>query len=235
MRSCPLNRFGGTTALHSGFRPKVIGWDDKPLKADPMIRRLIALILCLLPVLAMPAAADERPRAGLMWNRSGLPATLPMLVKTLPGKDYVAYIVDPETDAPVMAGYIHGGRLFRLLVPPGTWMVRFAYGSDWQNEGQLFGSDTGWTQMDAPLAFGAGVARRHGHIITLIEQNGKMRVADARPQTHCQIAGLDSTRHGWQGANREIASLLAGNGMGDFWGELRYNELDLNLRQIVCG
>ena len=199
------------------------------------MRRLIVLVLCLLPLLTAVARADERPRAGLMWNRSGLPATLPLLVKTLPGKDYVAYIVDPETDQPVMAGYIHGGRLFRLLVPPGTWTVRFAFGSDWQDEDRLFGADTGWTQMDGSLTFGAGMTRRRGHIITLIEQNGKMRVADVRAQIHCQIAGWDRTRHGWDNANQEIASLLAGNGQGAFWGELRYVELDMRLRQTVCG
>ena len=75
------------------------------------MRRLFALlILSVLPVVAPPAVAvaEDRPRAGLMWNRSGLPATFPLVVKTPAGDDYVLFVADPQD-----------GRLDLLVVPAG--------------------------------------------------------------------------------------------------------------------
>ena len=86
------------------------------------MRRLLALLLLI--ALALPAWAQDRPRAGLMWNRSGLPATFPVVVKTPPGEDYVMFVTRPAGGAAVMAGYARGGDFFRLLVPPGEWRLR---------------------------------------------------------------------------------------------------------------
>jgi hypothetical protein len=157
--------------------------------------RIFALLICLiLPGLAL---AEDRPRAGLMWNLSGLPATFPLIVKTLPGKDYVLFVDDPATDRPVMSGYIRGGNHFRLLLPPGSWTLRFAFGKDWQGEDQLFGPETGWAKTDAPLDFHViGIDRRRAYIVTLIEQNGKLRIADMQADAECQ-------RVIWHSENRE--------------------------------
>lgn len=151
-----------------------------------MIRRLILLSLCLLlPTLA----AADRPRAGILWNRSGLPATFPLQVKTLPGNDYVVFLIEPDSSEPAMAGYIRGGDFFRLLVPPGRYLLRFAYGTDWQGEDALFGPLTDWTETEKVLDFRIlGTARRSGYLVTLIERNGVMKIVDARPQDWCQIA-----------------------------------------------
>jgi hypothetical protein len=160
-----------------------------------MLRR-IALVLCLmLPVIAL---AEERPRAGLIWNRSGLPATFPLVVKSAPGQDYVLFVDDPGTDTPVMAGYIHGGDHFRLLLPPGRWQLRFAYGTEWQGEDNLFGPRTGWTRTETPLDFRIiGIDRRRAYVVTLIEQDGTVRIADARPDAECQMVLWDSEIREW--------------------------------------
>lgn len=149
--------------------------------------RLVFLLICLW--LPLTAAAEDRPRAGIMWNRSGLPATFPLQVRTLPGKDYVVFLVEPASGSEVMAGYIRGGQFFRLLVPPGRWLVRFAGGREWQGEAELFGAGTDWTETDEPLEFRIlGTSRRSGYLITLIEQNGSMKIVDAMAQDWCQIA-----------------------------------------------
>ncbi|MCZ0961607.1 hypothetical protein [Paracoccus benzoatiresistens] len=148
------------------------------------MRHLLALLLVI--ALALPAWAQDRPRAGLMWNRSGLPATLPLVVGTEPGQDYVVFLVPPDGGDPVMAGYIHGGTFFRLLVPPGSWHVRFAHGREWQGGDTLFGPDTEWTGVDEPMTFGSGVARRHGYIVRLAEHEGRMQIASTGPLDQCQ-------------------------------------------------
>lgn len=151
--------------------------------------RLVALLILI--AAALPAGAADRPRAGLMWNRSGLPATLPLLVRTGPGQDHVVFLADAR-GRDVLAGYIRGGTLYRVLVPPGTWRVRFAHGRDWTGEDGLFGADTAWTRLDEPLTFKAGVARRRGHIIRLLRDGSGSAVAAVAPLDQCQALTVTS-------------------------------------------
>ena len=213
------------------------------------MRRLIAILLMM--TLALPALAQDRPRAGLMWNRSGLPATLPLVVQTLPGRDYAVFL-SPETGGdPVMAGYIHGGQFFRLLVPPGTWVVRFAHGTDWQGEDALFGPDTEWTEVEEPMTFGASVARKHGYIIRLIETEGKVRVAAAGSLDICQGLTVTTELEERDENDRRALNLLPAPGLQDLRDDfdtfarsdfnrlptpgLRRLDIDLDTRSRVCG
>lgn len=183
-------------------------------------------VICLL-LMPFAAWAEDRPRAGILWNRSGLPATFPLQVKTLPGKDYVVFLVDPETDAPAMAGYIRGGQFFRLLVPPGTYLLRFAYGRDWQGQTDLFGPDTRWTQIDKPLDFRIiGTSRRSGFLVTLIEENGRMKIVDAAPQDWCQILRRTSR-------NRDYPDVPPGTGDADA-PKLRYLDQQVEIHSRLC-
>lgn len=186
--------------------------------------RLICLLLLI--ALSQPVRADDQPRTGLMWNRSGLPATLPLVVVTTPGTDHVVFLSGADgTD--IMAGYIVGGEFFRLLVPPGTWHVRIAHGQRWQDGDLPFGPDTEWTRIARPMTFGAGISRRHGHIIRLIESNGRMQVASIGPLDQCQsltittdVIDLDDER---DDPNRLPAPAL------------RRLEIDVDTRSRVCG
>ncbi|WP_204115362.1 hypothetical protein [Shimia biformata] len=122
---------------------------------------------CLLVwLLAQSGAADERPR-GLMWNRSGLAATLPLQVMTDAGADYLLHLHHPDTRQPVFAAYIRGGTFFLVLVPPGRYELAFATGPAWQDESTLFGPDTRFFVIDPPLEFRATMTRRNGHLIDL--------------------------------------------------------------------
>lgn len=135
-----------------------------------MMRRLSLVIVLFL--LALPAAAIERP-AGLMWNHSGLPLTLPLQVKSDPGADLYLQLSDPATGQAVLAAYVRGGAFFRVLVPPGRWALTFArgrdaQGQDWQGEDGLFGAATEVIALPEPLVFQTeGAARKSGHLIDL--------------------------------------------------------------------
>lgn len=97
--------------------------------------RFVILFLLFLPLSAL---AQDRPAHGLMWNKTGLPATFPLQIKTQPGRDYIVTLVQPDTNADAMAAYITGGRFFRLLVPPGTYRLEIDYGTVWQSETMRF-------------------------------------------------------------------------------------------------
>jgi len=69
-----------------------------------MIRFAIALLL----LLSTPLAAGTRPE-GLMWNRSGLPLTLPLQIQTDDGADYYLELSNPDTAQAVLGAYVRGG------------------------------------------------------------------------------------------------------------------------------
>lgn len=190
-----------------------------------ILRATLVLLLCLL--LPIPAAAQQvdRPKAGILWNRSGLPATFPLQVRTVKGQDYVLFLTDPASGDDKMAGYIRGGEFFRLLVPPGEYQLRFAHGTGWQGPDRLFGDQTGWTEMDKPLDFRViGIGRRQGYVIRLIFSNGKVKVVDARQQSLCQIAHWDYDPRDWRW-RRKILSDVS---------ELYQFDWTLRLRTRLC-
>ncbi len=112
------------------------------------------------------ALAVERPQ-GLLWNRSGLPATLPLQIKTNPGSDYLLHLVPRGTDKVVLAAYVRGGEFFRVLVPPGQFHLHFASGPTWHGETRLFGSDTILFALGTALTFDAKISRKEGHLVDL--------------------------------------------------------------------
>ncbi len=137
---------------------------------------LVRLCLCLSALFLVAEqvqaeGADVPPaKHGLMWHRSGLPAVFPLQVKTLGPQDYYVTLTDFETEETVLAAYIEGGRFFRVLVPPGTFEVRFAYGNIWQGEEALFGPEgkTSFFDMPDPLTFGVrNYNTKGGHLVDL--------------------------------------------------------------------
>lgn len=155
------------------------------------MRRALPALLCLCLCLGLLAAAlparAEQPATGFLWNRSGLPATLPLLVRAPTGMDHVVFLTRPDADAPAVAGYVRGGEMLRLRVPPGDWRISLASGRDWQGEEALFGAGTQRSEWPAPLHFSAGAAELHGHAIDLAEEAGTIAIAGVAPQVVCQL------------------------------------------------
>ncbi|WP_411352575.1 hypothetical protein PNH50_06330 [Leisingera aquaemixtae] len=156
---------------------------------------LLALLACLLPAAVPAQTSPAPPRAGLMWNRTGLPAVFPLQVKTPAGADYYLTLSDAETGAAALAAYIEGGAFFKVLVPPGRYVLRFASGERWQGEDRLFGPGAQTQRFELPqvLEFairGAGI--KAGHAVTLFRQQpgGGLEAAVAA-QHICQIASVE--------------------------------------------
>lgn len=125
---------------------------------------------CVLTLWATLAGAGS-PEHGLLWNRTGLPAVFPLQVKTVAGMDTLLTLQDAETGASALAAYIEGGRFFRVLVPPGTFILHFDQGKDWQSDAELFGStETRSFELSRPLTFRiVGSSVKQGHLVDLTD------------------------------------------------------------------
>ncbi len=163
-----------------------------PCPVFPASLRGVLLACLVLVALAAGAAAEtERPRSGLMWNRTGLPAVFPLQVKSPPGADYYLVLSSEESGDEALAAYFKGGAFFKVLVPPGRFVLHFASGSGWQGERRLFGPETRVFKLPDVLEFairGAGI--KGGHKITLTRSGAYLQAA-VKEQYICQVASLD--------------------------------------------
>lgn len=169
-----------------------------------MLSGLLVLLLCAVAPIVQAGGAqaggaragdDVAPPAGLMWNRTGLPAVFPLQVKTPPGQDYVLTLIDAGTGDAALAAYVRGGAFFKVLVPPGVFRLRFATGDRWRGEDSLFGrgAKTRVFELPTPLTFETrGLGVKAGHVVTLPEQKpGQGAQARLKDQLVCQSFRLE--------------------------------------------
>lgn len=168
------------------------------------MRALVLISFVALMWATVALAQNDPPRQGLMWNRTGLPAVFPLQVKTVVGQNYVLLLSDPKSQADVLAAYITGGEFFRVLVPPGTFRIRFASGITWRGEDAMFGrhGQTQVIELPESLTFEVkGLNKKAGQLIDLTT------IADGDvaqiPRTDLHIC----QHFAWEGS--EIAAALS--------------------------
>lgn len=126
---------------------------------------------CLLAALALAVQASvaaAAPPHGLMWVNSDLPRSFPLQIRTAPGRDAYLVLRDAATDDAVLGAYVEDERFFRVLVPPGRFMLDIAFGTTWQSAASLFGPSTEIYAHPEALEFGnIGGGRKSGHQIDL--------------------------------------------------------------------
>ena len=143
-----------------------------------------ALGALLLILAALPLRADE---SGLLWNRSGLPATFPLQVRSDPGLHWRVTLIDSGSGAPALAAHFRGGRFFRVLVPPGTYTLVFEAGPDWRGAGFGAGGPTRSFAYGRQLVFGVrGLSRKVGHIVDIRAAGQQAQAPVPRRLAICQ-------------------------------------------------
>ena len=146
---------------------------------------MLRLLLCLLLFAAPLHAAPDH---GLIENRTGLPLTLPLQVKTDPGRDIYLVMRDAATTEIAVTAYIEGGRFFQLLMPPGTYTLHAAIGREWKGEDELFGAETEFYTLPEALGFRAGMTRKRGHLVDLTARD-VLAESPVRDIALCQYYG----------------------------------------------
>ena len=155
---------------------------------------LLAVMLVLLAPSPSIAQNDggtaELRKPGILWNRTGLPAVFPLQVKTLIGQDYLMTLLQQDTKKEVFAAYIAGGKFFRVLVPPGTFVLRFTEVKYGLKDGESVAPDArnASFELPKPLTFAIrGTNTKAGHIVDLRDvQGGSFADATIKQQAICQ-------------------------------------------------
>lgn len=141
------------------------------------VMKTVLQALCVL-VLVQVAQADA-PKPGLLWHKTGLPAVFPLQVKTTAGQDYFLTLIEAQSGQDALGAYIEGGRFFKVLVPPGTYRLRFDTRGGAPTEASPHAFD-----LPEPLEFKiVDAGTKGGHTVDLTERDASgnvMAVVTAR-------------------------------------------------------
>lgn len=144
------------------------------------------------PYAAVHANTEPEPptKPGLIWNRSGLPAVFPLQVKTTQDQTYLLTLIDQPSGKAVLAAHVIGGQFFKILVPPGTFVLRFASPDIENADGRptsVF-SETDVFELSEPLVFRTlGLSTKAGHVVDLRDNPGEeVTLVRVKPQYICQ-------------------------------------------------
>ena len=125
-----------------------------------------------IPLKKFPPPVVQRP--GVMWNKTGRSLLAHFGIQTSVGSDYYIKLVDAKTNRDAVAIYVVGGKDLEVLIPVGSYKMRYAYGKIWRGEQHLFGPG-GLTRVEEALKkfdFLASVSGINGYTVELIPQIG---------------------------------------------------------------
>lgn len=112
--------------------------------------------------------------SGVMWNKTRRHPTAPLQIKTRAGPDYYIKFIDKNTNLDAVAIYVAGGKSLEVLVPPGSYIMRYAYGKSWRGEEHFFGPGGLTNFAEAKKVFYFSISNRgtSGWTVELVPQYG---------------------------------------------------------------
>lgn len=104
-------------------------------------------------------------------------AIAPFSVITQPNTNtnYLLKLVDKNTSQVVLTIFVRGGQSIHTKVPLGTYELRYACGTNWYGEKELFGPGTVCQKADTIFDFYRNGPTIMGHTVSLVKQvNGNL-------------------------------------------------------------
>ncbi len=95
----------------------------------------------------------------------------PFSIKTSGAENHFVKLEDIKTGKTVMAIFIHSGNTVETTVPLGTYKLKYAAGSNWYGEKELFGSDTVCSVANETFTFEIQGNQIVGNTVELILQS----------------------------------------------------------------
>ena len=128
------------------------------------------------PVVSFPKSGTIR----IAGNKTGV---APFEIVAPSGDDYYIKMVDALTGDSKVVVFVHGGQRTEVLVPVGTYEIRYASGSTWYGENYLFGPETDYTKTDEEFAFRRTPDGYSGYSVTLYKvAHGNLSTSQIRPE-----------------------------------------------------
>lgn len=115
---------------------------------------------------------EPRPINGFVIRSTKAECVAPFSIVTSNSDDYFVKLTDQSTGVDVLSIYIHGGETVETLVPLGTYVMKYASGSNWLGTERLFGASTRFNKGRGSLQFYKEPATSRGftivgHTVTL--------------------------------------------------------------------
>jgi hypothetical protein len=97
----------------------------------------------------------------------------PLEVKTNFGANYFIKLIDVDTKQIKMSAFIEGGKAFTILVPLGSYQLKYATGQVWMGENHYFGPNglTSYSKTNAIFDFTKNHQGYSGYTVELILQS----------------------------------------------------------------
>lgn len=116
-------------------------------------------------------ARYPQPDQGIYGRYTRRPDVAPLILKTQDGSNYFVKLDDATSGRTVRTFYVYGGSSIQTQVPLGSYVVKYATGSYWCGETDLFGASTATNKTDRIFQFDD----EHTYTIELILQaNGNL-------------------------------------------------------------
>lgn len=95
----------------------------------------------------------------------------PLKVGTKAGKNYFLKLTDLTTGETELTLFVRGGEVVEVPVSPGVYQVKFAWGSTWYGEQDLFGPNTHYKEFDVQFEFWKNGRKVQGNSLVLDTEN----------------------------------------------------------------
>jgi hypothetical protein len=127
------------------------------------------------PILTLPRSGEVRK----YLNQVGV---APLQIRSSVGDNYLVKLDDVVTGQPVLSVFVRGGQTEEIKVPLGTYMVKYASGTQWYGYTHLFGPQTEYSKADQTFTFSSNGYQYSGYTITLYKvRDGNLRTSKIQP------------------------------------------------------
>ena len=120
---------------------------------------------------AQVSAVNVPVSPGVQFDLSGKEGVAPLRIVTSPGHDYLVKIVDSVSAQDVMAVFVTGGVDIEVLVPLGSYGLKYASGEVWQGNTALFGPETNYAKTNDVFDFVENSQDYSSYTVELILQS----------------------------------------------------------------
>lgn len=123
------------------------------------------------------------PQSGTIRVASNAEGVAPFEILSPAGENYYIKMVDAVTGDNKAVIFVRGGQPTEVMVPVGTYEIRYASGTTWYGESYLFGPDTAYTKTDEDFAFRRTPDGYSGYTVTLYKvERGNLSTSPLRPE-----------------------------------------------------